>query len=131
MTEIPSSHHDLLEADVATLATIGPDGLPQLSEVWFLNGDDGVSVSLNTTRQKFKNLMRQPSCSLLILDLANPFRYLELRGNAEILPDDDFAFAKRVGEKYHADLSQYDPPGATRVQVRINPVRVHAVDMSG
>ena len=86
-TEIPESHRDLLDGQVATLATIGPDGRPQLSEVWFLAEGTTVSLSLNTSRQKTKNLSRNPACSLFLLDLANPYRYLELRGDAEISPD--------------------------------------------
>ena len=89
MTTIPDSHRDLLGARVATLATVGGDGLPQLSEVWFVTEDDTVRLSLNTSRQKVKNLQRRPGCSLLILDLANPYRYLEIRGEAEIEPDPD------------------------------------------
>ena len=57
MTTIPDSHRDLLDADVATLATIGPDGYPQLSEVWFLVEGDDIRLSLNTSRQKVKNLV--------------------------------------------------------------------------
>ncbi len=84
---------------MATLATLGEDGRPQLSEVWFLAEDDQVRLSLNTTRQKVRNLRRRPGCSLLILDLANPYRYLEIRGDAEITPDPDYLFADRVGAK--------------------------------
>ena len=43
MTEIPESHRDLLSATVATLATIGPDGRPQLPEVWFVAEGDSVA----------------------------------------------------------------------------------------
>ncbi len=86
MTTIPASHRDLLDAEVATLATLGDNGWPQLSELWFLAEDETVRLSLNTTRQKVKNLRRRPTCSLLILDLANPHRYLEIRGDAESSP---------------------------------------------
>jgi PPOX class probable F420-dependent enzyme len=131
MPEIPASHRDLLDGQFATLGTVGPDGRPQLSEVWFLADGDTVSLSLNSSRQKTKNLRANPAVSLFLLDLAVPYRYLELRGEAEIIPDDDYAFANRVGEKYHADLSLHDKPGDERVVVTIRPVRVHAVDMRG
>jgi PPOX class probable F420-dependent enzyme len=84
MATIPESHADLLDAQVATLGTIGGDGRPQLSEVWFLTTGDTIRLSLNSGRQKLKNLRRDQACSLLILDLANPYRYLEIRGDAEI-----------------------------------------------
>jgi hypothetical protein len=56
---------------------------------------------------------------------------MEVRGNATIEPDDDYAFARKLGEKYDADLSEYDRPGETRVVVTIEPVNVRAVDMTG
>jgi PPOX class probable F420-dependent enzyme len=129
---VPESHRDLLHSRFGTLATVGPDGRPQVSEVWFLAEDDAVRVSLNVTRQKTKNLVANPAISVLLLDLANPLRYLELRGDAEITPDDDYSFADRLAAKYGegVDLRQMDAPGQTRVVVTVKPVRVVAVDMS-
>ena len=131
MTAIPASHRDLLDGQVATLATIGPDGRPQLSEVWFLADGDAVSISLNTSRQKTKNLMANPAANLFLLDLAVPYRYLEIRGDAEVTPDDDYSFAARVGAKYQSDVRAHDQPGESRVVVTIHPVRINAVDMRG
>jgi PPOX class probable F420-dependent enzyme len=130
MPVIPQSHRDLLDGQVATLATVGPDGRPQLSEVWFLSDGDSVSLSLSTERQKTKNLMANRAVNLFLLDVANPYRYLELRGDAEVTADDDYAFADQVGAKYSADLRAYDQPGQSRVKVTIRPVRVNAIDMS-
>ena len=42
---------------------------------------------------------------MLILDLANPYRYLEIRGTADVEPDPDLEFANKVGAKYGSDLS--------------------------
>jgi PPOX class probable F420-dependent enzyme len=128
---IPDSHRDLLEGDVATLATVGVDGYPQVSEVWFLVEDDQIAMSLNTRRQKVKNLATEPACTVLLLDLQNPYRYLEIRGTAVIAPDEDLAFAEKLGAKYHAYLREHDAPGDRRVVVRIVPVRVNAVNMRG
>jgi PPOX class probable F420-dependent enzyme len=131
MAEIPASHRDLLDGQVATLGTVGSDGRPQLTEVWFLADGDTVKLSLNTSRQKTKNMLAHAGVSLFLLDLAVPYRYLELRGDAEIAPDDDYAFADRLGAKYHADLRTRDRPGDGRVVVTIRPSRVNAVDMRG
>jgi PPOX class probable F420-dependent enzyme len=129
-TEFPDSHRDLLEARFATLATIGKDGGPQLTEIWFLWEDGKVKTSLNDSRLKTKNLVARPQCSLFILDLANPFRYLDVRGTAKIEPDDDYAFARRLGAKYDgADVRDHDGPGEKRVVVTIEPTNVFAVDM--
>jgi PPOX class probable F420-dependent enzyme len=130
-TAIPENYRDLLSAEVATLGTIGPDGRPQLSEVWFLAEGDTVSISLNSSRQKMKNLLANPAVSLLILDLGMPYRYLELRGDAEVSPDPDYVFADKVGAKYGADPRVHDQPGHTRYVVTIRPARVNAVNMRG
>jgi len=129
--EIPESHRDLLDAHVGTLGTLAPDGRPQLTVVWFLAEGDTVTISLNTTRRKVRNLRRNPACNLLILDLINPLRYLEIRGDARIVPDDDYEFAQRLGAKYGADVRSFDPPDQTRVAVTIEPVRVNAVNIGG
>ena len=131
MKEIPDSHTDLLEQQVGSFATIGDDGFPQVTVIWFLYDDDELRLSLNTSRLKTRNLQRDPQCSLLLLDLQNPYRYLEVRGNAKIEPDDDHEFARKLGAKYDADLSVHDGPGDSRVMVTIEPKNVYAVDMSG
>jgi PPOX class probable F420-dependent enzyme len=131
MAEIPASHRDLLDGEFATLATIGPDGRPQLSEIWFLTEDDTVVTSLNTSRQKTKNLRANPAATVFLLDLAVPYRYLEIRGDAEITPDDDYSFADKLGAKYQADVRSHDHPGESRVKVTIHPTRINAVDMRG
>jgi PPOX class probable F420-dependent enzyme len=127
MTTFPESHKDLLQAPVATLATIGNDGYPQVTALWFLFDDDGtIKLSLNTTRQKVKNLQAHPECSFFIIDPANPYRTLEVRARAEITPDSDYVFAKKLGAKYGgADLSANDRPGETRVVVSLQPIKVN------
>jgi PPOX class probable F420-dependent enzyme len=132
MTNFPDSHRDLLEAQVATLATIGGNGFPQLTEIWFLHDDGELKTSLNSSRLKTRNLQKRPQCSLFLLDLNNPYRYLEVRGNAKIEADDDYAFARKLAAKYGGpDLSEHDNPGESRLVVTIEPANVYAVDMSG
>ena len=128
--DVPESHRDLLDAPVAVLATIGDDGFPQVTAVWFLYADGELRVSLNETRQKVKNLLRRPECSLFILDTSNPARYLEIRSRAELKLDESHALRDAVGRKYGVDLSGFDPPGQRRYAVRLEPVRVRAIDMS-
>ena len=125
MTTIPDSHRDLLNGQVAVLGTIGASGRPQLSGVWFLAEGDTVRISLNTVRQKVKNLQANPKVSLLIFG-DPPYRYIELRGDAEVTPDNDYEFADKVGAKYGADLRTRDNPGDKRVVVTIHPKRVVA-----
>ena len=126
---IPASHHDLLDAATAVLGTVGPDGRPQLSAVWFLAEDGAIRLSLSTSRQKVRNLRANPAMTLFVLDPATPTRYLEVRGDALIEDDPHYALADRVGQKYDADLRAFDGEGATRVAVTLLPTRVNAVDL--
>jgi PPOX class probable F420-dependent enzyme len=126
MTTVPESHQDLLKADVAMLATIGQDGYLQVTALWFLFDDGTIKLSLNTMRQKIKNLQAHPECTFFILDPANPYRTLEVRARATITPDLDYAFAKKLGAKYgDVDLSANDRPGETRVVVSLQPIKVN------
>ena len=128
--DVPESHRDLLGAPVAVLATVGDDGLPQVTALWFLFADGELKLSLNETRQKTKNLLGRPECSLFILDTSNPARYLEVRSRAELELDESHALRDAVGRKYGVDLSNFDPPGQRRYAVRLEPLRVRAIDMS-
>ena len=124
MTTIPDSHRDLLNGQVAVLGTIGASGRPQLSGVWFLAEDETIRISLNTARQKVKNLQADQKVSVLIFDETSPYRYVELRGDAEITPDPDYTFADKLGAKYNADLRDRDKPGDTRVVITVRPTRL-------
>lgn len=126
MTTFPKSHEDLLNIDVAALATIRPDGFPHVTELWFLFDEGELKLSLNTSRLKAQNLQANPRCSLLLLDLKNPYRYLEVRGRAKIEPDDDYEFANKLGKKYNADLSTMDGPGDRRLVITVEPVNIYA-----
>lgn len=128
MTTIPESHQDLLKADVAALATIGHDGYPQVTAIWFLydEADGTIKLSLNNTRQKVKNLQANPECTLFIYDPTTPYRTLEIRARAEIQPDIEKAFVKKLGAKYGgADVTDNDRPGESRLVVTLHPVKAN------
>ena len=131
MTDIPESHGDLLEARYGMLATLAPSGHPQVTAVSFLRDDDGdLKLSLNETRKKVRNLRRDPRFTFFILDLENPLRYLELRGEAELAPDPGKAFCARAGAKYGTDFTAHDGEGEERLIVTLRPSVVNAVDLS-
>ncbi len=81
---IPDSHRDLVDGPViAALATLMPDGQPQVTPVWC--SYDGTYVIVNATadRQKHKNMAERPRVTLMMFDPHNQFRYLEIRGLVE------------------------------------------------
>jgi PPOX class probable F420-dependent enzyme len=130
---VPDSHRNLLDAPTAVLVTNGANGFPQVTAVGFLHDpeDDLIKISLNDTRQKMKNLRRDPHATFFVIDLANPYRTLEVRAEAELIPDADLAFAQKAGAKYHVDFTRQDRAGETRSIVVLHPLKINVVDMSG
>ena len=131
MTDFPASHRDLLDGQFAMLSTIAPSGHPQTTAIVYLHDEGELRFSLNETRKKVRNLRANPACNLFLLDLSNPMRYLEVRGNAEVEDDPGKAFAAKVGAKYGDDFTAYDGPEEGRVKVTIHPTTINAVDMTG
>jgi PPOX class probable F420-dependent enzyme len=123
---IPASHADLLDSKaLANVATIGPDGAPQNNPVWFAYDGTHLLFSQTTGRQKYRNLKASPAVALSIVDPANPYRYLEVRGVVdEIVDDVDNAFIDSMAQKY-IDQPKYpwNQPGDHRVVVKVRPVK--------
>ncbi|WP_286257672.1 PPOX class F420-dependent oxidoreductase [Streptomyces graminofaciens] len=119
------SVRELLDAkNFASVATLGPGGAPQNSVVWIKREGDTVLFSSTAGRQKIRNLERDPRVSVSVFDLANPYTSVEIRGTAEILPDEDKRLPHELSHKYLG----IDPPAEkddeVRVIVRIVPERI-------
>jgi PPOX class probable F420-dependent enzyme len=99
--DVPETLTDLLNgANTAVLTTVGADGLPQSTAVWYLFDEDGIlKTSITVDRQKYKNLARHPRATLFILDPTNPYRTIEIRANVELTPDPDKALLPVFAEK--------------------------------
>jgi len=126
VTVVPEKFEDLLEWDTkayAHVATVGPNGEPQNNPVWFDTQDGKILFSQTTTRQKLKNVAREPRVALSILDPENPYRYLEIRGKVvEVQPDPDKAFIDRMAQKYLGEERYpWNRPGEERVIVVVAP----------
>lgn len=126
MKIVPPSHQDIIErAQIVTLATLSADGAPHVTAMWFLWDDGQLRLSLNTARQKAKNLASDPRVSAFFVDPQTPYRTVEIRGTAEVHPDPDYQFADRVGAKYGgANLREMDQPGESRIAVTIVPDKI-------
>ena len=126
MNTIPASHQDIIErSQIVILATLNLGGAPQVTAMWFLCEDGNLKISLNTERQKVKNLLRDSRISAFFVDPENPYRTLEIRGTAHVEPDSEYTLADRVGAKYGgANLREMDQPGESRVAVTVVPEKI-------
>lgn len=124
-TTVPEAYLDILESKgFAHTATIGPNGAPQSTPVWFLWDGGQLRFSLTKTRQKYKNLVRAPHVSLSISDNDNPYRYVEVRGTVSIEEDPEKAFINRISNKYLGKDYPWNQPDDERVVVTVHPTRV-------
>lgn len=99
----------------AGVATLGPDGAPHNSVVWIKREGDTVLFSSTAGRQKVRNLERDPRVSISVFDLADPYTSVEIRGIAEILPDEHKRLPHELSHKYLG----IDPPGEKDDEVRL------------
>jgi PPOX class probable F420-dependent enzyme len=128
---IPASHLDLLTRPICGVLTTMGGGQPQSSLVWV--DWDGACARVNTSleRQKGRNLVANPKVSLLVVDPDNTGRYLQVRGDAELVTDGAVEDLDAVTRKYtpYPAFYGYVYPVAqrwreTRVICRIHPRRV-------
>lgn len=128
MTQIIPDHYlDLFEKRAfAHLATLMPDGQPQVTPVWC--DFDGHYVLINSARgrQKDRNMRRDPRVTLCIQDPDNPYRYLEIRGRVvEITEQGADAHIDRLAKKYlGVERYPYRQPGEVRVLYKIEPLHI-------
>ena len=122
---IPPSHRDLLDSPIpVTLATIGPTGHPQVTAIWAVPDGDTVVTSLAGIRQKLKNLHARPQATVFVIDPANPYRTLEIRGDVTIEPDPGLATLAKVLAAYGTDLASFPGPLEGRTTVTLRPTHV-------
>lgn len=126
---IPDSHKDLLERPVLfNLATVQPDGQPQVTPVWADFVDGKVRVNTAAGRQKHTNLTRRPQATVLVIDPDDDQRYLEIRGRVVSASErDGDDVIDLLAKKYlGVDVYPWRNPVETRVTLLIEPTNVVA-----
>jgi PPOX class probable F420-dependent enzyme len=128
---MPDGFRDLVERKkaFASLATVGADGAPQVTPVWF--DWDGTHLRVNTARGRVKerNLSRRPAVAVSIMDPDNPYRYLQVRGRVvDSTEQGADAHIDSLAKKYLGqDRYPNRRPGEVRVIFRIAPERVQTM----
>ncbi|HXH06684.1 MAG TPA: PPOX class F420-dependent oxidoreductase [Vicinamibacterales bacterium] len=128
---IPPEVRELLtRPNFAFLATIMPDGSPQVTPVWCdVDGEGHVLVNTARGRRKERNVRRDPRVALAVADAANPYRYAQIRGRViELTETGADAHIDRLAQKYlNVEIYPYRRPGEVRVILRIRPERIQTV----
>jgi PPOX class probable F420-dependent enzyme len=127
--QIPEKFLDLFNKKAfAELATLMPDGSPQVTPVWC--DYDGTHVLVNSARGRLKdrNVERDRRVALSIPDPENPYRYLAIRGRvAEITEQGADEHIDKMAKKYLGkDKYPFRAANEKRVLYKIEPQRVQA-----
>lgn len=81
--KFPQAYLDLFKPETRAhlfLATIMADGSPQVTPVWFDHDGEHILINTNEGRVKDRNMKERPKVAMVIQDPADPFRYLQIRG---------------------------------------------------
>jgi PPOX class probable F420-dependent enzyme len=126
--ELPQTHLDLLDGPVVvSLATIMPDGRPQLTPVWCSRHDNQIWINTHLGRQKARNMQERPYVTILAFDPAHPLRYIEVRGRVADSDDSENAVQhiEALSQLYDRKPFRKLGPTERRCIFKIEPVRVN------
>jgi PPOX class probable F420-dependent enzyme len=128
---IPASHADLLKPEkkaFASLALVTSKGEPHVTPMWF--DYDGEHVIFNTARGRLKDriLQQRPVVAFAIVDPANPYRYLQVRGPIVAESEEGgYEQISALNVKYHGHPNYPKRPGEVRVTYKVRPERVNTM----
>ena len=125
MVAIPDQYLDLLQQKkaLANLATVMPDGSPQVTPVWFDYAGGLVRVNSAKGRVKSRNMSEGARVAVAIVDPENPYRYIQIRGRvARVTEQGASEHIDSLSKKYLGkDKYPFGQPGEVRVTFEIEP----------
>lgn len=130
MAAIPEKYLDIMQKKAfLQLATLMPDGSPQVSPVWFEY--DGTHILINSAKGRVKdnNMRRDARVGMDIVDPDNPYRHISIRGRVgEITERGADEHIDKLTKKYTGqDKYPYRGPGEVRVIYKIKPERTYVM----
>ena len=125
MAEIPAGFLDLLtqKAPLANLATLQPDGSPQVTPVWFDYTNGLIRVNTAKGRVKARNMSQGSKVAMAIVDPDNDYRYIQIRGEVtKVTEDGADAHIDSLAKKYLGkDTYPFRAPNEVRIMYEITP----------
>ncbi|CDO08949.1 PPOX class F420-dependent oxidoreductase [Mycolicibacterium cosmeticum] len=123
MATVPEGYESLLVRPLyGHLATVRPDGTPQVNAMWFVWDGELLRFTHTTKRQKYRNVTANPAVAMSVIDPDNPYRFLEVRGVVEeIVPDPTGAFYLQLNDRYDGPLTEPPADKADRVILVVRP----------
>jgi PPOX class probable F420-dependent enzyme len=126
MTDKTQAALDLCRTkSMAYVATVAPDGKPQVTPVWVDVIDGKPAFNTAIGRAKERHLRNDPRLSFAITDPENPYSYIEVQGTAVLTEEGADDFIDALAKKYlNEDTYPYRTPEETRITVLIEPDKI-------
>ena len=124
---IPEEYRDLFEREAfGHLATVMPDGTPQVTPVWVDHDDEHVLVNTARGRRKEKNLRRTPKAGVSVIDPDDPYRFVSVRGAVELTEEGAVDHINELARRYMGvdEYPNLDEEEGARVIVRLSADQV-------
>jgi PPOX class probable F420-dependent enzyme len=123
--EIPADALALLEKPVlVNLATVRPDGAPQVNPMWFKWDGELIWFTHTNRRQKFKNIAHEPRVAISMIDPDDKYGYLEVRGVVEKIEDDPEATMFQILSEWYDGAAVTPDDAQYRVKIGVRPTKI-------
>ena len=111
----------------ASVATLMPDGSPQVAPVWIDRDGDTIILNATRSRQRTRNLKRDPRVAICIFDQSSPYSNVSIRGKVvEITEEGGEEHIDKMNLKYHGKPKYaHHTPNDPRVLIRVRATRIH------
>jgi PPOX class probable F420-dependent enzyme len=125
MTLEPNVRNLLSRPNFAHLATLMPDGSPNVTPIWIGVSGDYIVITSGENSLKVRNLRRDPRLALSVVDYHNPYEEVQIRGRVvEFRDDTGFAMVDEVSRKYTGrEFPWRDPAGRVALFVEVEKAR--------
>lgn len=131
MKQIPSKYADLVSDQTkafASVATVLQDGSPQVTPVWFDMAGDLIRINTAIGRVKASTMKEGRKVALSIMDPANPYRYMQVRGKVtKVTQDGADAHIDRLAHKYMGTDYPFRQPSESRILIEIEPESIQVM----
>lgn len=127
MKNFPTEYLDLLKDETRAflfLATSMADGSPQVTPIWFDHDDEHILINTNEGRIKDRNMKARPKVAMTIMNLNDPYRYVQIRGEvAAYTTEGADEHINKLSLKYDGEPWSYRQ-GQKRIIFKIRPIHI-------
>jgi PPOX class probable F420-dependent enzyme len=108
------------------LATLMPDGSPQVTPTWVDTDGENIIINTATGRIKYDNILRDPRVAISVADQANPYNMVTIQGSVvEHTTNGADAHIDKMAKKYFGvDKYPYRTPQEKRVILKVKPEKI-------